>query len=193
MSVIRASVEIGLPTTILMSLTDFAIRNGMKWKTHVGIARAICEQIEIPAQLEDLLIRGSVGPDELRNEFIDVHGVPHHSMDHRYIEELLAMAERAYEENRPETATYLLGSALHLLQDRCVSATSRRTHERMEARIARVEIKASWVRKGMRASPRSWRGLRRQIGRAREGRSPRRSVRRATILSASAVAYVLRR
>jgi hypothetical protein len=101
----------------------------MKWKSHLEIANAVAERLDLPKEMSEVLRQGSVQPDREGDKHItrDARGllrrsrVRHHRATKRFIKGLLWKARAAYLEGREDDAMWCLGRALHYVQDRSVA------------------------------------------------------------------------
>lgn len=101
----------------------------MKWKSHLEIADAISEQLDLAPEMREILRQGSIQPDREGDKVIerDSHmllrrrWVRHHRGGKRFIRKLLWKARSAHLQGREEDALWCLGRALHYIQDRSVA------------------------------------------------------------------------
>jgi len=133
----------------------------MKWKSHLEIADAVSDQLDLPNHLRKILRQGSIQPDQEGDKTVirDRRGIVlrrrmrHHRAARRFIKGLLWKARIAHLEGREEDAIWCLGRALHYVQDRSVrTGPFGWFHDRREAEIGRKPVPFEAVLLGERAS-----------------------------------------
>jgi hypothetical protein len=133
----------------------------MKWKSHLEIANAVAERLDLPKEMSEVLRQGSIQPDREGDKVITRDGrmllrrrrVRHHRATKRFIRGLLWKARTAYLEGREEDAMWCLGRALHYVQDRSVAVGPFHWfHDAREAEIGLRRVPPDAVRIGEEAA-----------------------------------------
>ena len=133
----------------------------MKWKSHLEIANAVAERLDLPKEMSEVLRQGSIQPDREGDKVITRDGrmllrrrrVRHHRASKRFIKGLLWKARTAYLEGREEDAMWCLGRALHYVQDMSVAAGPFHWfHDAREAEIGLRRVPPNAVRIGEEAA-----------------------------------------
>jgi len=133
----------------------------MKWKSHLEIANAVAERLDLPKEMSEVLRQGSIQPDREGDKAITRDGrgllrrrrVRHHRATKRFIKSLLWKARAAYLEDREEDAMWCLGRALHYVQDRSVAVGPFNWfHDAREAEIGLRRVPLYAVRIGEEAA-----------------------------------------
>lgn len=98
---------------------------GMRWKSHIAIAKALSQSLGLPKDLERALSQGSVEPDKQPDLIIGRRGrkyvAPHHNPPLRIIMNHVWNARLAYLNGDNPQAMKSLGRVLHYIQDKSVS------------------------------------------------------------------------
>jgi hypothetical protein len=133
----------------------------MKWKSHLEIANAVAERLDLPKDMCEVLRQGSIQPDREGDKAITRDGrmllrrtrVRHHRATKRFIKRLLWKARTAYLEGRGEDAMWCLGRALHYVQDRSVAVGPFHWfHDAREAEIGSRRVPPLAIRIGEEAA-----------------------------------------
>jgi len=100
----------------------------MKWKTHIAIARAISNSLNLPKDLEKALSQGSIEPDKYPDKVLRVGkrrvytvSASHHDSELGIIMKHIWNARLCYLSGDNFQAMKSLGRALHYIQDKSVS------------------------------------------------------------------------
>ena len=133
----------------------------MKWKSHLEIANAVAERLDLPKEMKEVLRQGSIQPDREGDKVITRdcgmllrrRRVRHHRATKRFIKGLLWKARTAYLEGRELDAMWCLGRALHYVQDRSVAVGPFSWfHDAREAEIGSRRVPPDAVRIGEEAA-----------------------------------------
>ncbi len=171
----------------------------MKWKSHIAIAEALAQEARLPHQLRQALRDGSVEPDSIPDARLvggskrnQMGRVPHHGSTSGTTRTYLWKARRAYLNGNDVEAVWLLGRALHYVQDGCVSVGFLRgSHRRLEENIVGIEPCLEEVRRGMRSAVSSPLFVDKCLREIRPRRNPHDIMRQASFYSAALMACVL--
>ncbi len=174
--------------------------NGMKWKSHTAIARAIAEEMGLPDDLEEELCEGSVDPDRRPDAAMKVDRMgrtfigraPHHDPPAGIIMSHAWRSREAYLRGDGRQAVRCLGRALHYIQDKSVSpGLLDRSHDLREEDIADLVPPREAVRKGIDMAVCSPLFVRECVRAVRPRQDPREAMYQATLFSAAIFASVL--
>ncbi len=174
-------------------------RDGMKWKSHKAIARAISQEMGLSYDLEKAFCDGSVEPDKRPDPLLRIgkNGrgyivrAPHH---HPHIGTVMAhawMARRAYLQGNDYWAVKSLGRALHYVQDKSVhTGFMFLAHDSREEAIAKIDPPLKAVVRGMDMAVCSPDFVRKCITKVRPRRNAKEAMYEATLYSSAIFASI---
>lgn len=189
-----------VPCSVIYRLGPCPLRDGMKWKSHTAIARAISAEMNLPEDLERAFCAGSIEPDKRpdmayrtsRSGRRYIGRAPHHQPPTGTIMAYAWRARRAYLEGNDYWAIKSLGRALHYVQDKCVhTGWGGWRHDAREEDIADLPPPRRAVIEGIEMAECSPAFVRDCISAVRPRRDPHRAMHDATLYSSAIFASVI--